>query len=149
MATMALFVFIRYHLNDTSDEFWALYDNLYKFRASIILRVLAVVLGILGIVLIRLGDNAEFKVYSEKIEVSRLFEMSSKEYPMNQVKEINHRLTLIAPNGNKVNKPHYEIVFKDGYSWSTILDIREPKKSDDEAFLNISKNSGVKIRGIN
>jgi len=149
LGIVAMFALIKAILKEQSDEFWALYDDLYKFRATSLLQAMAVFLAAFAVIQIGLGKNVAFKIYPDRIRVSRLYEISSKVYSMDKINEINHRLTFIAPNGNRVDMPHFEIVFEDGYSWNTIMDMREPQEIDGEAFLEISNYSGKPINEIN
>lgn len=146
LAILITFGLIKIILKDKSNEFWTLYDLKYKFKAFFILKILIILLTIIGVTLNYLGRNSHFKISSKEIKVSRLFEMSSQEFKLDQIREINHILTFTAPNGNIVNKPHYEIIFTNGYTWNTKMDLREPKIEDDKIFQELSLNSKVKIK---
>jgi hypothetical protein len=146
LAILITFILIKIILKEKSNEFWSLYDIKYKFKAFFILKVIIILFAILGVTLNYLGRNSHFKINSTKIEVSRLLEMSSQEFELNEIREIKYILTFTAPNGNIVNKPHYEIIFKNGYIWNTRMDLREPQDDDDKIFKELSHNSNVKIK---
>ncbi len=66
---------------------------------------------------------------------------------MNKIKQLNFYKTLKAPNGNIVEKPNYQIVFENGFTWSTIDNFRSPKfKYDHELFSFLSKKSEIEIK---
>ncbi len=104
-------------------------------------------LAIAGLTLTVLGKNAHFKISAEKIEVSRLLEWSSRAYSITAIKEINH-IRNPDPEDNEVFKPYYEIVFDDGYTWNSKMDLREPKGSDEQVFIEVSKYAGKAIREV-
>ncbi len=145
LGLVCMFWAVKAFLKDQSEAFWARYDKIYSFRATPLLKFLCLLLALTGLVFMNLGRNAHFDVSPTEIKVSRLFELHSTLYSMDQINEITHYAYLEAPNGNMVFKPHYEILFDDGRIWNTTVDIREPEDRDDEVFEKISKWSGVEI----
>lgn len=62
LGIIAMFGLVKLMLKGRFDDFWALYDQMYSFRATVILKVLTVLLTMLGLGLIVLGKNARFKI---------------------------------------------------------------------------------------
>lgn len=145
LGILAVFGLVRLMLKAQFNDFWSMYDQRYAFRATVILKVLTVLLASVGLTLIVLGKNACFKISPEKIVVSRLFEWSSREYPVRAITEIIH-VQLPGPEDNETFKPYYELVFSDGYRWNTRMDMREPQDSDDRVFEQIAEFAGTTIR---
>lgn len=143
------FAFIEIILKEKAQSFWVNYNKVYPFNAKILLKILLFLLTISGIAISQLAHRSFFRTYKEKIEMSRLFEWEKHEFTMDDIMELNHFQTLIAPNGKRIHKPHYEIIFKDSTIWKTTFDIREPSQNDDRYFEFISKQSGIAIQSKN
>jgi hypothetical protein len=133
-------------LKNRAGSFWLTYNKRYPFNAKIFLKILLFLLTIVGISISQLGHRAFFKVYEDKIEISRLFELEKNEFSMDEIIELNHLQLYLAPSGEKVNKPHYEILFNDSSSWNTLVDMRLPSKKDSMYFEYISTQSGILIQ---
>ena len=146
LATIALFVWIKLIFKSEANDFWILYDRMYKFRATLILKVLTIILAILAIGLIVLGERSKFKIFEDRIEVSRLLSLSNKSYSFEDITELNHKQSFIAPNGDRVLKPYFEVVFKDGSKWNTRMDFRVPLESDKTIFEEISQRTSLEIK---
>ena len=132
-------------LVEKADEFWTLYDIKYKFRAFITLKILITILSISGIALTYLASKSYFKITDNGIAVSRLFELAEHNYNYKDIKEIKHEMGYSALL-RAVHKPHYEIIFNDGYRWNTIMDFREPRKEDKAVFEELSELADKEIR---
>ncbi len=139
------FGLLKVYLKDQYNDFWSLYDAMYAFRAFSLLKGFLLLFGIAAATLTLLSQRAHFKVFENRIEVSRLLEWSSHVFEYEEIKALNYRLSFIAPSGKVVYRPHFEIVFDGDYYWNTRIDLREPDEQDAEVFQYISSRAEIKI----
>ncbi|MFO0956849.1 MAG: hypothetical protein U0800_05195 [Isosphaeraceae bacterium] len=105
----------------------------------------AIVIGgsILGI-LVGLTSYARFD--EEGVEIGRPLRFQGQFYPYRSIQSIEHRATLIAPNGNTVRRPHHVLLFEDGTTWSTREGARDPIPDLDVPMSEfIAKQAGRTI----
>jgi hypothetical protein len=76
------------------------------------------------------------------IEIQRPFSLRSSFYEYARVRAIEYRATFRAPAGNRVQTPHYVILFDDGRSWSSRDGLRDPvTKVDGQIAQLVSRRS--------
>lgn len=147
---IATFGWIKLFLRENADMFWASYDTLYGFRATPLLKSFVFLFCVGGIVLLLLGKNAYFKINEKTMRISRFLDFSYQEYRMSEVSSIKHLHKEFNNEGTIHKKPYYEITFKDGYEWNSLMDLREAPIADDEKiFKDISKFAQIDIQEIN
>lgn len=138
-------LFLNIILKENSIRFWIYYNLKYRFNALLVLNILTGLFLLTGIVFTYFGSTTNVYISDKSIKIKTLFSVSEKVYNFSDVKAIVYYENKIAPNGDKVFKPHFKVVFSDNFEWSTITDLREPKKDDNQIFEYISKMSNMEI----
>lgn len=67
-------------------------------------------------------------------------------YPMADVVELRRVAGFLAPTGKQVDRPYYEIAFRDGFRWNTAQDLYQlPGGAYGQLMKRISELTGKKI----
>jgi hypothetical protein len=145
VSILLLNLFLKIKLKENSVKFWIYYNLKYKFNALLILNILTGILLTTGILMTYLGNNSYVKISDKNIRIKSLFSLNEKVFNYSDVKNIVFNEYTTAPNGDKIYKPHYKVIFTDNYEWSSISDMREPKNDDNQIFEYISKKTNLAI----
>lgn len=139
-----LFVVVKVLFGDRSANFWAHYDSMYNFKAKSVLTVAWLSIGITAIAITLIGQNTYFLIGQNDIKIREPLELNERTYSYADVKELNLKNLFTAPNGERKNVEHYEIVFNDGYVWKSKSALREPQQNDIE-FINYISRQSLKL----
>ncbi|MFT6747669.1 MAG: hypothetical protein ACJAZ2_002026 [Glaciecola sp.] len=131
---------------EKAPNYWRYYNLKYGFNASGILKHLCIVIVCVATVFYVSQVNSYVKFYSDSIVINKMLETAGRTYQYSEVSEITHYLKKVAPNGNVVDKPHYEIKFKDGFTWRTTDDLRTPNIHDDKIFNWLLEQTGLTLK---
>jgi len=146
-----IYSFTKYFLKDNFDIYWLYYNEKYKrfnINASLLLKYLSIIILIVSTINICLELDTYVIFKNKTIEINSYTELKSREYPLDSLVKIVHYQKTIAPNGNIIEKPHYAIIFADGFQWKSIDNLRTPSNYDDELFNNLAQRANLKIEEI-
>lgn len=136
LATSTSFVFmtVRIIKKEQSSDYWTYYNSRYGFNAFGLLKYLSITIVAVSTFFIISQQNSYTKFFNDFIVINKPLELQERVYDYSDIVGITHYLKTIAPNGNIVDKPHYGIEFRDGFTWRTNDDLRTPNISDPEIF---------------
>jgi len=110
----------------------------YGFGHKTSLRMLYGSLGLFSLVGL-FYFNHIFREYTlfnqEEVHISDAFEWQKRVYKYSDIKEIHQVKFFIAPNGNRILRPHYVLVFNDGRTWASRENFGEHDKKSEENLL--------------
>lgn len=141
----AIFKIVKWVFKSKELDYWNYYNRKYGYRASRLLKYLGIFVIIISSILVCLNLNFYIKFKENKIEINQVDSFKSIEYGFEEIAKIIHYQKTIAPNGNIVDKPHYAIVFNDGFKWKTNDKLRTPQVNDDEIFRFLLEKTALKL----
>jgi hypothetical protein len=112
-----------------------------KFFRWMALAIFLVAFGLLPFAL-----DCYTRFTDESMFINPFWSFGEREYPYSEVAEVRAVAAFIAPNGNRVESPHFEIAFRDGYVWSTRQGLRDSDPEKDGVIVRfVSSKSGKPI----
>lgn len=130
------------------SNYWVYYNRKYGFKATRLLKYLGITLISFSSIMVILSLNTFVKFKESKIEINQFESLKSTEYDLEAITKIIFYQKTIAPNGNVVDKPHYAVLFNDGFKWRTTDGLRTPGSNDSEIFTFLSEKTGKEIEVI-
>lgn len=93
-----------------------------------------------------LGLFCHTRFTQESLVNHPFFSLSEHEHPYAAVEEIRLIASFKAPSGDIVVRPYYEIVFQDGFIWSTRDELHQMEMPEIAAIIDfVSKRSGKPV----
>ena len=125
----------------------------HGFDGEKIWRPIELTLSVVGIAFFTLGLNWFVRIDTDnKIEISELFELETRVYPIENIKNISHNDVYITDKGTIVNTDHYVIEMEDKYKWSSYVYRFFAMQKDRNAIIEkmdlLSKKTGLNILEI-
>lgn len=126
--------FIRWHQGNVQFDSWRVVG--WLSCVILVAAPLASAWAILSVTRVQAGG----------ILIGAPLSFGKRSYTFTQVRSIQERPTIIAPNGDIVHRPHFAISFEDGRVWRTIDGFRDPDPVHDRKIVTfISEQSGREI----
>lgn len=147
-STAIVFEIVKRTQKENAGKYWFFYNSLYGFNAFGLLKYLAIIVVAGSTFLIISQQQTYTKFYQDSITINKLLEIEERTYRYSEIVGITHYLKTIAPNGKIVDKPHYGILFSDGFVWRTNDDLRTPHIDDPKIFDWLLKQTGLRLKEI-
>jgi hypothetical protein len=147
-STSLVFLIVRTTKKKQSSEYWVYYNSKYGFNAFGLLKYLSIAIVIASTFLIVSQQNTYTNFYEDSVTINKPLELQERVYEYSDIVGITHFLKTIAPNGNIVDKPHYGIEFRDGFTWRTNDDLRTPNISDPKIFTWLLEQTNLSLNEV-
>ncbi len=147
-STVLVFIIVRTIKKEQTSQYWAYYNSKYGFNAFGLLKYLSIVIVIAATCLIISQQNSYVKFYEDSVAINKSLEFQERTYDYSDIVGITHYLKTTAPNGNIVNKPHYSIEFRDGFTWRTNDDLRTPNINDPKIFYWLLERTELRLNEV-
>ena len=147
-STALVLMIVRTVKKEQSSNYWHYYNSKYGFNAFGLLKYLSISIVIASTFLIISQQNSYTKFYEDSVAINKSLELQERVYDYSDIVGITHYFKTIAPNGNIVDKPHYGIEFKDGFTWRTNDDLRTPNISDPKIFNWLIERTNMSLNEV-
>lgn len=123
------------------------YTNLHHgFDGWRTFRWLALILTVASVSAIVLAFDCYTSFTDHSLVANPFFSFGAEEHAYVDIAEIRYVATFTAPNGNVIHHPFHEIVFRDGFVWSSRGGMRDPDSELDERIVTyVSRMSGKPV----
>jgi hypothetical protein len=147
-STVLVFMIVRTIKKEQTSHYWAYYNSKFGFNAFALLMYISIVIMIAVTCLIISQQNSYIKFYKDSIAINKSLELQERTYDYSDIVGITHYLKTIAPKGNIVDKPHYSIEFRDGFTWRTNDDLRTPNINDPKIFNWLLERTELRLKEV-